>query len=111
MEDAKKRLSILPALIISNKKIGNEKIAQEMVKELKYLSEENEPESKEYIIANYYSYETMKFLGMDSDAANYLENAYFEMKSKSKNIKNKSDRNTYLNTIIHKKITNAWANK
>ena len=110
-EDVKKRLSILPFLIASYKKTGNEKTAVIMLKELMQLSKDNEPEPKDYITANYYAYEAMKIFNKDSEAQIFLENSYFDMKSKSKNIKNKLDRNTFLNTLMHKQISSAWANK
>ena len=109
--DVKKRLSILPLLVISNKKTQNEDVADDLVREMKKINEEHEPAPKDYIISNYYAFQTMKIFNMESDAALFLENAYLEMKSKSKDIKNKSDRNTYLNTLLHKKIAEAWANK
>ena len=109
--DVKKRLSILTLLVMYYKKTQNEDVADDLIIEMKKINEEHEPVPKDYIISNYYAFQTMKILNMESDAALFLENAYLEMKSKSKDIKNKSDRNTYLNTLLHKKIAEAWANK
>ena len=106
-----KRLSILPVLIMSSKKTKNESMANDLLEELKKLNEQHEPIPKEYIISNYYAFETMKNFNRKSDAELFLENAYLEMKSKSKDIKNKSDRNKYLNTLLHKKIAQAWADR
>ena len=55
----------------------------------------------------------MKFyliLGEKKEAKAFLENAYFEVKSRSRDIKNKSDRNKYLSSTFHSKINNAWSN-
>ena len=38
----------------------------------------------------------------------YLENSYFEIKSRSRNIKNKTDRKKYMNVKLHQDIINAW---
>ena len=46
-----------------------------------------------------------------SEAAEYLENAYFELKSKSKDIKNKKDRNIYLSAKLHENIMNEWSKR
>ena len=46
-----------------------------------------------------------------SEAAEYLENAYFELKSKSKDIKNKKDRNIYLSSKLHENIMNEWSKR
>ena len=46
-----------------------------------------------------------------SGASSYLEDAYFEIKSRSKNIRDKKDRNQYMQTNLHKKIATAWSEK
>ena len=43
-------------------------------------------------------------------AKEYLENAYLELKSSSKDIKNKKDRNLFLDAPLHKNIITAWGN-
>ena len=41
-------------------------------------------------------------------ASEYLESAYLELKSNSKDIKNKKDRVLYLDAPLHKNIISAW---
>ena len=48
---------------------------------------------------------------MKKDASEYLENAYFELKARSKNIKDKKDRNKFLQTKLHTTIASAWKEK
>ena len=105
-----KRLAILPYLIISNQRIGNINESDELLTQFKDIAEKNDAEKKDFIIANWASYEVLGFLGHDEDAREYLENAYFEIKSRSRDIKNKTDRNKYLGTELHNKISNAWNN-
>ena len=56
-------------------------------------------------------YEALIDLDNYSGASSYLEDAYFEIKSRSKNIRDKKDRNQYMQTNLHKKIVTAWAKK
>ena len=105
-----KRLAILPYLILSNKKTGNTARSEKLLTLFNEISQENDAEKKDYIIANWASYEAMGFLGHDEEAKGFLENAYFEIKSRSRDIKNKTDRNKYLATNLHNKISRAWNN-
>ena len=43
-------------------------------------------------------------------AKEYLENSYLELKTRSKKIKNKNDRNKYLSVKLHQNISDAWNN-
>ena len=108
---AQKRLAILPYLIVSYKRTGNIKRSDETLKVFENLSQENECESKDLIIGNWAAYEAYDYLGKKDEAQGFLEDAYFEMKSRSKDIKNKADRNKFLDTDLHNKITNAWTSK
>ena len=108
---AQKRLAILPYLIVSYKRTGDIKRSDETLKVFESLSQENECESKDLIIGNWAAYEAYDYLGKKDEAQGFLEDAYFEMKSRSKDIKNKADRNKFLDTDLHKKITNAWTSK
>jgi len=108
---AQKRLAILPYLIVSYKRTGDIKRSDETLKVFENLSQENECESKDLIIGNWAAYEAFDYLGKKDEAQGFLEDAYFEMKSRSKDIKNKADRNKFLDTDLHKKITNAWTSK
>ena len=108
---AQKRLAILPYLIVSYKRTGDIKRSDETLKVFENLSQENECESKDLIIGNWAAYEAYDYLGKKDEAQGFLEDAYFEMKSRSKDIKNKADRNKFLDTDLHNKITNAWTSK
>ena len=108
---AQKRLAILPYLIVSYKRTGAIKRSDETLKVFENLSQENECESKDLIIGNWAAYEAYDYLGKKDEAQGFLEDAYFEMKSRSKDIKNKADRNKFLDTDLHNKITNAWTSK
>ena len=106
---AQKRLSILPYLIFSYKKSGNDSRSEKLLEEFENILVDHDPNPKDYILTNWSSYETYKFLGKRSEAKEFLENAYFELKSRSRNIKNKSDRNKYLDTELHRKIVSSWS--
>ena len=41
-------------------------------------------------------------------AKEYLENSYLELKTRSKKIKNKTDRKQYLSVSLHQDISDAW---
>ena len=70
-----------------------------------------DPLPVDYVLTNWAMYEVLVDLGNYSSASSYLENAYFEIKSRSKNIRDKKDRNHYMQTNLHKKIAAAWAKK
>ena len=56
-------------------------------------------------------YEALINLGNKADASEYLENAYFELKARSKNIKDKKGRSKFLQTKLHTTIATAWKEK
>ena len=60
------------------------------------------------ILVNWSAYSIYDSLGESKKAKNSLENAYFEIKSKSKEIKNKDDRKLYLSTEMNKNILSRW---
>lgn len=105
-----KRMPILPYLIIAKQKIGDNQASKDLLEELKRIAENNDAEKKDFILANWASYEVLSILGEKKEAKAFLENAYFEVKSRSRDIKNKSDRNKYLSSTFHSKINNAWSN-
>lgn len=105
-----KRMPILPYLIIVKQKIGDNQASKDLLEEFKRIAENNDAEKKDYILANWASYEVLSLLGEKKEAKAFLENAYFEVKSRSRDIKNKSDRNKYLSSTFHSKINNAWSN-
>ena len=105
-----KRMPILPYLIIAKQKIGDNQASKDLLEELKRIAENNDAEKKDFILANWASYEVLSILGEKKEAKAFLENAYFEVKSRSRDIKNKSDRNKYLSSTFHSKISSAWSN-
>ena len=105
-----KRMPILPYLIIAKQKIGDNQASKDLLKEFKRIAENNDAEKKDFILANWASYEVLTLLGETKEAKAFLENAYFEVKSRSRDIKNKSDRNKYLSSTFHSKINDAWSN-
>ena len=105
-----KRMPILPYLIIAKQKIGDDQASKDLLEEFKRIAENNDAEKKDFILANWASYEVLSLLGEKKEAKVFLENAYFEVKSRSRDIKNKSDRNKYLSSTFHSKINDAWSN-
>ena len=108
--DQPKRMPILPYLIIAKQKVGDDQASKDLLKEFKQIAENNDAEKKDFILANWASYEVLSLLGEEKEAKAFLENAYFEVKSRSRDIKNKSDRNKYLSSNFHSKINDAWSN-
>ncbi|MDP6170013.1 MAG: tetratricopeptide repeat protein [Candidatus Marinimicrobia bacterium] len=106
-----KRLAILPYLIASYKKVGDAQVSNTLLKDLRSIAEDHEALKKDLIIANWASYEALDLLGHGKEAKGFLENAYFEIKSRSRDIKDKDDRSKYLATTLHTKITKAWNSK
>ena len=105
-----KRMPILPYLIVAKQKVGDNQASKDLLKEFKRIAENNDVEKKDFILANWASYEVLSLLGEKKEAKAFLENAYFEVKSRSRDIKNKSDRNKYLSSTFHSKINDAWSN-
>ena len=105
-----KRMPILPYLIIAKQKVGDNQASRDLLKEFKQIVENNDAEKKDFILANWASYEVLSLLGETKEAKAFLENAYFEVKSRSRDIKNKSDRNKFLSSTFHSKINDAWSN-
>jgi len=105
-----KRMPILPYLIVAKQKVGDDQASKDLLKEFKRIAENNDAEKKDFILANWASYEVLTLLGEKKEAKAFLENAYFEVKSRSRDIKNKSDRNKYLSSTFHSKINDAWSN-
>ena len=54
------------------------------------------------------AYEALKGGSDQAQASEYLENAYLELKTQSKNIKNKKDRNKFLKTKFHQEIVKSF---
>ena len=103
-----KRLPILPYLIIAKEKVGEAKVSKALLEEFKQIAEDTDADKKDLILTNWASYEALSLLGQSKEAKVFLENAYFEVKSRSRGIKNKADRSKYLSTFLHTKINDAW---
>ena len=109
--DYRKRLAILPYLVISYMKTGDNTLSNTALKNFRDIISDNDPPDKDYIITNWAAYKALSAVNEKSEAAEYLENAYFELKSKSKDIKNKQDRKKYLSAKLHENITNEWSKR
>ena len=107
----KVRLSILPYLVISYMKTGDNTLSNTALKNFRDIISDNDPPDKDYIITNWAAYKALSAVNEKSEAAEYLENAYFMLKSKSKDIKNKQDRKKYLSAKLHENITNEWSKR
>ena len=109
--DYRKRLSILPYLVISYMKTGDNTLSNTALKNFRDIISDNDPPDKDYIITNWAAYKALSAVNEKSEAAEYLENAYFMLKSKSKDIKNKQDRKIYLSAKLHENIMNEWSKR
>ena len=107
----KVRLSILPYLVISYMKTGDNTLSNTALKNFRDIISDYDPPDKDYIITNWAAYKALSAVNEKSEAAEYLENAYFMLKSKSKDIKNKQDRKKYLSAKLHENITNEWSKR
>ena len=110
-QDSIKLLSIIPFKILSDLKIKKKTEIDQHLKDFRSIISENDPYPDDYILSSYAIYEALIAIGKNSEASGHLENAYFEVKSRSKNIKEKKDRNKFLKTNLHKAITTAWKDK
>ena len=103
------RLPVLSWLALSSSKNGNIEKTKSYVKEFETLISINDPEVKEIISLNWNMYRVYQSLGNTNSAKECLENSYLEIKTHSKNIKDKKDRNKYLSVKLNQDITTAWA--
>jgi len=102
------RLTTLSWLAVIEMKSGKTSTAKEHMKEFDTLFEIHDPNNKEIIPMNWNMYQAHSISGNDKVAKRYLEDAYLEMKSRSKDIKNKADRKKYLSIQRHQDIALAW---
>ena len=109
--DYRKRLAILPYLVISYIKTGDNTLSNTALKTFRDIISDYDPPDKDYIITNWAAYKALSAVNEKSEAAEYLENAYFMLKSKSKDIKNKQDRKKYLSAKLHENIMNEWSKR
>ncbi len=99
---------MLPFLIISHSKQNNKEKSVEYLEDFNQGIEEEDPHPDDYIMTNWMAYEALKNSDLKDEASEFLENAYLQLKTESKNIKNKKDRNKFLKTKFHQKIVNAF---
>ena len=109
-EDQRKILSILPFKILNDLK-RNKNSSNKKLKEFSNIIAESDPYPEDYILTNWSMYNALLLMNKNSDASEFLENAYFELKARSKNIKDKKDRNKFLQAELHKDIATAWKEK
>jgi class 3 adenylate cyclase/tetratricopeptide (TPR) repeat protein/TolB-like protein len=102
------RLPVLSWLALTSSKDGNIEKTKSYVKEFERLISNNDPEGKEIIALNWNMYRVYQSLGNSNTAKECLENSYLEIKTHSKNIKDKKDRNKYLSVKLNQDITTAW---
>ena len=108
--DLRKHLSILPFMIVSYKKLKDEKSSKKVLEEFNNIISEEDPYPYDNILINWAAYKAFTMLNDQDQASEYLESAYLELKTQSKNIKNKKDRNKFLKTKLHKEIVSSWKN-
>jgi len=102
--DPQKKLSVLPFLIISYTKLNDKNNSMRYLEEFNQSMDEEDPHPDDYILTNWMAYEALKDSEYKDEASEYLENAYLQLKTESKNIKNKKDRNKFLKTKFNQKI-------
>ena len=108
MEYPVNRLTILSWLAITSIEDGNTRGARAYVKEYEEIISNEDPMKVDIIRLNWNIYRVHKSLGNTKTARGYLEDSYFELKSRSKNIKDKKDRNKYLSGKLNQDIIAAW---
>ena len=101
-------LEILPYLSLANLKVGKVDLSNMFIEKFKKILEEEDPNDKEAVLIYWMAYKMYDANKNEKIASEYLENAYLELKSNSKDIKNKKDRVLYLDAPLHKNIIFAW---
>jgi len=104
------RLTILSWLAVTSIKDGKTQRAKVYVKEFEEIISTVDPLDEEIISLNWNMYRVQQLLGNTKTAKEYLENSYLEIKSRSKNIKDKKDRGKYLSVKLNQDIAAAWNN-
>ena len=101
-------LEILPYLSLANLKVGKVDLSNMFIEKFKKILEEEDPNDKEAVLIYWMAYKMYDASKNEKMASEYLESAYLELKSNSKDIKNKKDRVLYLDAPLHKNIISAW---
>jgi hypothetical protein len=102
------RLITLSWLAVTAMKAGSKSQAQNYFQSFNELIEQHDPKNKGIISMNWNMYQAHLLNGNKKSAKEYLENSYLELKTRSKKIKNKTDRKQYLSISLHQDITDAW---
>ena len=102
------RLTTLSWLAVTAMKAGNKSQAQNYFQSFNELIEQHDPKNKDIISMNWNMYQAHVLAGDKKSAKEYLENSYLELKTRSKKIKNKTDRNQYLSVRLHQDISKEW---
>jgi len=108
MEYPINRLKILSWLAITSIKDNNTLEARAFVKEFEEIFSSEDPMKGDIIRLNWNMYRVHKLLGNVKASRGYLEDSYLEIKSRSKNIKDKKDRNKYLSVKLNQNVILAW---
>jgi tetratricopeptide (TPR) repeat protein len=102
------RLTTLSWLAVTAMKAGSKSQAKNYFESFNELIEQHDPDNKDIISMNWNMYQAHVLAGNKKSAKEYLENSYLELKTRSKKIKNKKDRNQYLSVSLHQDISDAW---
>ncbi|MFL3008391.1 MAG: tetratricopeptide repeat protein [Candidatus Neomarinimicrobiota bacterium] len=103
-------LEILPYLSLANLKLGKVDLSIKFIEKFKKILEEEDPNDKEAVLIYWMAHKMYDANKNEKMSSEYLESAYLELKSNSKDIKNKKDRVLYLDAPLHKNIISAWGN-
>jgi len=103
-----RRLTTLAWLAVTTMKAGQKTKANSYIQQFDEFLEDHDPSNKNIITTNWNMYQAHNIGGNKKAAKAHLENAYLEMKSRSKDIKNKADRKKYLSIPHHQEIDLAW---
>ncbi|SVA73042.1 uncharacterized protein METZ01_LOCUS125896, partial [marine metagenome] len=109
-DNSKGRLTSLAWLSLILIQNGEKNKTVSLTKEFEKLNDDFEPIHDEIIPMNWNMYRVHQLLGNTKTAKEYLENSYLEIKSRSKNIKDKKDREKYLSVKLNQDIAAAWDN-
>ena len=102
------RLNTLSWLALTSTKDGNKNLTKTYIEEFEGIYGDNDPPQDNIIRINWNMYNVYQSLEKTKTAKEHLENSYLELKSRSKNIKNKGDRSKFLSVKLHEYITSAW---
>ena len=103
-----KQISILPYLVDAHHRLNNDKESRDLLNKFLEYIENDDPKEEDYIITNWISYKIFKKYNKVNLSNEFIENAYLSIKTRSKNIKSKKDRNKYLKTKLNKDIINSF---